>query len=389
MNILIDLSNIQTGGAIQNSLAFLRYLKDSTYNHWKIIASGPLADEIPKKWGLDLPNIFFLRESKNLRGLYNTKKYMEKIDKEIAPELVFTLCGPPYWRAKKIHMCGFAKPQILYPKLNKIVNSRMKTFEVILKELKLHFQKKQFKKIDYLIGQTKIVKKRACDKLGYPISNFKIIENSFSKVFSEALEEQKKHIVKEKQIRNQIFIPAFPYVHKNLELIPHIAKYIKKIDEKNVFIFCIDKNSTQWKQIKILGDKLDVASMLMSVGKILHKDLAKQYLISDIILLPTLLECSSATYPEAMIAGKPIITTDFDFSRALCGDAALYFDYDDPKSAAEKITLLLENQSLRKKIISEGKEQLKSKFPSPRQKFKFQLKLILDIYNEHYQTYKR
>ena len=56
--------------------------------------------------------------------------------------------------------------------------------------------------------------------------------------------------------------------------------------------------------------------MLISVGKILHKDLAKQYLISDIILLPTLLECSSATYPEAMIAGKPIVTTDFDFSRA-------------------------------------------------------------------------
>ena len=75
---------------------------------------------------------------------------MEKIDKEIAPELVFTLCGPPYWRAKKIHMCAVLQNhKFFYPKLNKIVNSRMKIFEVILKELKLHFQKKQFQKIDY------------------------------------------------------------------------------------------------------------------------------------------------------------------------------------------------------------------------------------------------
>ena len=87
MNILIDLSNIQTGGAVQNSLAFLRYLKNSTYNHWKIIASGSFSRGNSRKMFGPTKYIFFLKESKNLRG-YIKQNTWKKIDKEIAPELV-------------------------------------------------------------------------------------------------------------------------------------------------------------------------------------------------------------------------------------------------------------------------------------------------------------
>lgn len=38
--------------------------------------------------------------------------------------------------------------------------------------------------------------------------------------------------------------------------------------------------------------------------------------------MPSLLECFTATYPEAMRMERPIVTTDLAFAQGLCGEAA-------------------------------------------------------------------
>lgn len=40
---------------------------------------------------------------------------------------------------------------------------------------------------------------------------------------------------------------------------------------------------------------------------------------------------------EAMSIGLPIIIADMPYARALCGDAAIYFKPDDPKSLIEAV----------------------------------------------------
>ena len=50
------------------------------------------------------------------------------------------------------------------------------------------------------------------------------------------------------------------------------------------------------------------------------------YRQSTFAFQPTLLECFTATYPEAMRSGKPIVTPDLEFARGLCGGAAVYYD---------------------------------------------------------------
>ena len=119
--------------------------------------------------------------------------------------------------------------------------------------------------------------------------------------------------------------------------------------------------------------------MLKTIGQVAHKNLSIEYIKSNIILLPTLLECSSAVCPEAMMVGRPIVTTDLDFSRSLCGESALYYNYDDPKSAAEHISAIIDNVDLKSKLINAGKIQLKNCYPSPSQKFNNQLDLINTI----------
>jgi len=76
------------------------------------------------------------------------------------------------------------------------------------------------------------------------------------------------------------------------------------------------------------------------------------------MFMPTLLECFSATYPEAMKMGIPIVTSDLPFARSICGDAAVYFDPMSPQSIGEAIYSLANNNSLYKEYIARGWKQL-------------------------------
>ena len=57
-----------------------------------------------------------------------------------------------------------------------------------------------------------------------------------------------------------------------------------------------------------------------------QRRLAQLYGEVDAVVLPSLLKSFSGVYVEAMNLGVPIVTSDRDFARVVCGDAALYVD---------------------------------------------------------------
>ena len=78
----------------------------------------------------------------------------------------------------------------------------------------------------------------------------------------------------------------------------------------------------------------------------------------DAMFLPTLLECFSASYTEAMKMRKPILTSNLDFAKALCGDAAKYFDPVSEESVGESIYELAMDKELVEDLVSKGTKQL-------------------------------
>ena len=72
---------------------------------------------------------------------------------------------------------------------------------------------------------------------------------------------------------------------------------------------------------------------------------------------PSLLECFSANYVEAMKMGLPIITTDLGFARSLCGDAAAYYSATDPAALADAIAELYRSPEYRSRLVEKGKKQ--------------------------------
>jgi len=75
---------------------------------------------------------------------------------------------------------------------------------------------------------------------------------------------------------------------------------------------------------------------------------------------PTLLECFSATYPEAMKMEVPIVTTDLEFARGLCGNAAIYYSPLSARDAAGAIYKTATDKALQTQLKDAGKQQLLS-----------------------------
>jgi glycosyltransferase involved in cell wall biosynthesis len=96
-----------------------------------------------------------------------------------------------------------------------------------------------------------------------------------------------------------------------------------------------------------------------NIGPVKPEECPSLYNECDVMFLPTLAECFSASYPEAMVMKKPIITTDLGFARNICQEAALYFKPTDPVSAADAIVRLIENQQLVNKLIINGLSRVK------------------------------
>ena len=114
------------------------------------------------------------------------------------------------------------------------------------------------------------------------------------------------------------------------------------------------------------------------VGKVDVSECPNLYEQADIMFMPTLMECFTATYPEAMRMEVPIVTTDLEFARGLCGDAACYYSAIDAKAAAEAIYKVATDKEYAAKLVANGKEQLK-KFDNYEQRAVKLIKIMEEI----------
>jgi glycosyltransferase involved in cell wall biosynthesis len=147
----------------------------------------------------------------------------------------------------------------------------------------------------------------------------------------------------------------FPY--KNIEILAEALKHLPAYTRKParcVINISADQHPRARKLLRrIAGDAF--SERMISLGWIPSREaLAEVYRSADAYIFPSLMETFSFTYLEAMRFGLPILTSDRDFARDRCQDAALYFDPLDPKSVARSMARLIEDQELRARLVENG-----------------------------------
>lgn len=100
--------------------------------------------------------------------------------------------------------------------------------------------------------------------------------------------------------------------------------------------------------------KLGIEEYVEFLGFVPDNDLPKQYHEADIFVYPSRYEGFGYTPLEAMACGTPVITSNTSSIPEVVGDAAITVDPLDTEAIGLEIDTVLNNTTLRKKMIKEG-----------------------------------
>ncbi|WP_170234465.1 glycosyltransferase [Bizionia saleffrena] len=352
MKLLINTSNIVIGGGLQVSLSIIETLKKHPDNEYNIFVSPQVnrqlnTDDYPANFK------FFLIENSpaNLRKRRKTLKILFELERTILPDLVFTVFGPSYWNPKSLHITGFANGWCYTP--DSIAFKKLSYLQLRKSKLLIFFKNRFIKKADYIIVETETAKQNIYKNLNYPLKNIFVVGNTFHPSFLETEVLEKR---KESDVFKLLVLSGF-YPNKNLKIINEVVVELQnKFKLKFKFILTLNDNTFKTNFID--------SKYIENIGPQNIIDCKELYQKIDALFLPTLLETFSANYLEAMVMKVPILTSDLDFARELCGNAALYFNPLSPKDIAEKILELQENENLQEELIRNGELKLEQ-FETP------------------------
>ena len=110
-------------------------------------------------------------------------------------------------------------------------------------------------------------------------------------------------------------------------------------------------------------------------GRVSLRQIIDIYRDAHLCYMPSLLETFSATYPEAMALGRPIVTNDLDFARANCGNAAVFAAPNNADAHADAILGLLQSSSDWDACVERGRARL-AELPDARRKYELYVQAI-------------
>lgn len=377
MKLMIDASVCSKGGGVQVALSFLENIAfDSEFE--LICVVNPEIDKQLSIAAKDKIKDYYVERVEPIYKKIIQGQRISKIEKNHAPDLVFVVFGPSYWRPKAQCLQGFALPLMVYEDTRNYIykhNLKLKIYQKLLN----YFKAKKFKRnADFAVVETQTFKQRLSLFMSFDESKIFVVENSFNSNFLIENKIKKQEII-QSQILN-LFVPSAFYPHKNLNILVDVAYYLKnefKLTFK--FNFLIRKDSLEWQNLTILAKSKYVDDCFYTYGTVPNARMKELYAINNFIILPTLAEASTAVYPEAFISKKVLLTSDIDFARELCGNAAVFFDPLNAQDIAEKIVATFQDQELQAQLIHNGLERVKNIYLTPQQKWLKQKNILLNL----------
>lgn len=361
MKLLINTSNLKKGGALQVAHSFLTEIKENSAHEFHVVLSSALSEQIHTQ---EFPENFTFYHYSVKPGFVNVifgkDTYLDNLEKEIKSDCVFSIFSPTYWKPKSTHIAGFAAGWTINP--DSIAFKQLKIVDRIKKKLQNYLKLKlSITQTDIFIGETEVVKERL-NKFGkFPINKIHVVGNTFGSHFNKAINTYDFRLPDKKESDEFRFVTiSANYPHKNLKILKSIIPILrtKKVNVK----FILTLPTQEFNQIFSGFDDYIINILPVPVNAC-----PSIYAQCDALFLPTLLECFTASYPEAMIMQKPILTSDLDFARDICKDAAEYFNPLNPEDIANKIIELVNDKIRYNELIKLGLKRVKD-FPTAKER---------------------
>lgn len=366
--LLINASNLYVGGGVQVAISLLEEFANYEIEYIAVVSPIILSQLSPNakvkcKLIKNTPSKIF-----NFKGRFE----LDRIVSEYRVNKVLTIFGPSYWTPKNVtHIVGFALPWLIYAdkKTYSILTIKEKLKTKLLGWLQPYFYKKN---ADYIITETVDATKRITKLLSFSNDRIFTISNTLNAIFENENSYDysiTSMLPEKKEGEFWLLSISHDYPHKNMVV---IYSLLKLLPENYKFITTLPPS---FSESLSHSDKQRV----ITLGRVNTNQCPPLYQKCDAMFLPTLLECFSASYLEAMHMKTTIITSDRGFSRSVCGDYAYYFDPLDYNSIKDAIlTVSLLDIDKKKELLSEAYKH-GSGFPSAEQRAKEYIKLLNDL----------
>jgi len=352
MRLMINTAFQRFGGAVQGALSLLREFRAIADHQYHVVLGPGVGKHLDRN---EFPkNFYFYEESFGVMGvrkLLAASRTMIRLEKKIQPDCVLTTTGPAYWRSRAPHLVGFTLPLYIYPESPYLRNLGLR------QRLKVEARKQVHKALyrrqaDALIVQTDDVNQRVRNWLR--TTEVFTVTNTHSSFYLDPPTTRRRLPDRRLGVFRLLTVTSY-YPHKNLEIIPQIIPFLRdQVSPPIEFVLTLTPEEYRAKISPSIPPEV------ILVGAVPPAECPALYAECDAMFLPTLAECFSASYAEAMVMEKPIVTTDLGFARGICGPAAVYYSPADPQAAAEAITNLATCEASQRQLREAGKLRLQS-----------------------------
>lgn len=351
MNVFINAFNTKAGGGVTiliNLLSVLSEIRQSHTNYYVLVPPG--RDYFVFNKGnihiLQFPGFYYINALFPFVHTYLIPRLIER--KKCS--LVFNLADiviPS--AARQIYLFDWS--YAVFP--DSPVWEKMDYGSLLKRKMKLYYFKKYLGQADVIIAQTPIMKRRL-ESL-YNVKSISVIPNAISR--ENYINVQTRNFNLPSGL-NLLCLTHY-YPHKNLEiLIPLAREILSRGLPINVIVTIDPKQHAGAKNfLKRIGNN-SLNAVIRNIGPVALPDVPSLYRQTDGLLLPTLLESFSGTYVEAMFHRRPIYTSDLDFAKGVCFDAAYYFDPMNANDILDKIISSQCNPAEMQRKIEEGTKVL-------------------------------
>lgn len=350
-NILVNGLKANAGGGKCILNNYLTLLQESETRHYFFVLTPD--KNLYSKYACDFVEIVdinsWYKKNTSLPLLYYW--VLPKLLKKLKIDIIFNF-GDVIIPTKVPQIYMFDWPYAVYPE--SIVWTLMSYKDYFMRKFKMALIKKYIKYPVAVIAQTPTIERRL--KKYYGISEVEVIPSAIP---LENLNNCANYNFNLPDSKFKLIYPSSWAPHKNLGVLIDLAHKIKNSLLPYVIIVTIEaKNNKLAKDFLEIIKEKQLDSIIINLGRLDIEKISSLYNQSDALLMPTLLETYGLPYVEAMYHEKTIFTSDLDFARDVCGNAAFYFDPLDADSILETITKAYENTDNRMLKIKEGKANI-------------------------------
>jgi glycosyltransferase involved in cell wall biosynthesis len=344
--ILIDLSNLYTGGGLQVGASFLDEMvalsvDPECVDRWAwlstmTIEASPAVVQNATGQSLRHPA---LREV-NGRPLDQVRR-RHVVDHDVS----FVLFGPDYAPRRAIRrVVGFADGISLHPEF-----AAPDTVAKCLRlRIRARLSRARFARYERVVVEAGHVARILEDEWGMPGNRISVVPNTLNGVF---LDKQKQEDIPTVIPAGATFcFPTRAHRHKNLAVLGQAARELHARRQLDVR-FVLTLTDREWRDLPEETRRHSV-----NVGPLRIAQVPALYRACTGAVFSSLVECFSATPLEAIASGAPLVASDRDFVRDVVGEAAIYFEPTDPASLASALVETVTNLAQRRARVEHGYE---------------------------------